>query len=162
MLKRITIFIILILSINVFASRINANFKILVNTGLTLNKGITSPEAILNIGTNFYKTINPYDKLNVNLGIGAEIGSHFTKDTASGVFSPYVSLEIKRSINTDTDVYGGINLGTSISFSNSTCKQTIFSLKNFIGLTFNDSVSIELGVGSPNTLTFGIGARIGI
>ena len=150
------------MSTTVFASRHNSNFKILVNTGLTLHEKITDPKAILNLGTTFYKTINPYDQLNVNLGIGAELGSHFTKAKAVGVFSPYVSLEIKRNINSDTDIYGGINLGTSTSFAHKEDPKTNFSVKTFIGLTFHDSVSIELGFGSPNTLNFVIGARIGI
>lgn len=162
MLKKCIILVTLLLSTTVFASRNHANFKVLVNTGVTVHEELTKPKAILNLGTTFYKTVNPYDQLNVNLGLGAEIGSHFTKSEAVGVFSPFVSLELKRNITAYTDVYGGINLGTSTSFAHNKAAKTSFNVKTFVGLTFYDKVSIELGAGSPSTFSFGIGARIGL
>lgn len=106
-----------------------------------------------------YKTFYvPHINTLFNVGVGAEFGNSFNTSKYSASFIPYVTTEIAGYVHEDLRLYGGIDLGLGYGIDE---KFLIGKAGGYVGITYDERFTAELGAKYPGILTLGLGARFG-
>lgn len=106
-----------------------------------------------------YKTFYvPHINTLFNVGVGAEFGNSFSKEKYIPSFIPYLTTEIAGYVHEDVRLYGGIDLGLGYGIDE---KFLIGKAGGYIGITYDERFTAELGAKYPGTVTLGLGARFG-
>ncbi|WP_068267430.1 hypothetical protein [Caviibacter abscessus] len=100
----------------------------------------------------------------INVGGGLDLNVQLkTEDmsfTPTVRLIPFISTELFGKPHKNYRVYGGLDLGVGIESENDSPFVSYMS-KVYIGTTYKEKFTAELGVGYPGTISLGIGARFG-
>ncbi|WP_068267978.1 OmpA family protein [Caviibacter abscessus] len=132
-------------------------FKVLIHGGYDIKNSL-GHIALDGAG---YKTFYvPNINTLFNLGVGLEFGSSFKAGQYKPSFMPYVTTEIAGYVHEDVRLYGGIDLGAGYDGTNGG-KSLVGKVGAYMGLTYDERFTVELGGKYPGVITLGLGARFG-